>query len=207
MNCRVITISRSMGAGGEEIGRAAAERLGLRYADEEIIVKAAEIAGVSPETVAEVESTPGLVARILEAMARTPPDPQGWSAAQFLATDYRAAYEGLIQRVIQETASAGDVVIVAHGASIPLAGAKGVLRVLVTASAATRTERLAREAGISEAQAGKAVRESDRQRSDYLRRFYDVSHELPTHYDLVLNTDALALPLCATLIVAAARQE
>jgi hypothetical protein len=42
MACRVICISRSLGAGGEEIGRTVAKELGLRYADEEIITTAAE---------------------------------------------------------------------------------------------------------------------------------------------------------------------
>ncbi len=63
MPCRVICISRSLGSGGEEIGRTVAKELGFRYADEEIIVRAAQKAGVSPETVAEVEHTPGLIER------------------------------------------------------------------------------------------------------------------------------------------------
>ena len=58
MASRVICISRTIGAGGEEIGRAAAKELGFRYADEQIIIRAAEMAGVSPDTVAQVERTP-----------------------------------------------------------------------------------------------------------------------------------------------------
>jgi hypothetical protein len=42
MACRVICISRSLGVGGEEIGRTVAKELGFRYADEEIITTAAE---------------------------------------------------------------------------------------------------------------------------------------------------------------------
>ncbi|HEY5625944.1 MAG TPA: cytidylate kinase family protein, partial [Dehalococcoidia bacterium] len=61
----VVCISRSLGAGGEEIGRTVAAELEFRYADEEIIVRAAQEAGVSPETVAEAERTPGLITRIL----------------------------------------------------------------------------------------------------------------------------------------------
>ena len=206
MTCRVVTISRSIGAGGEEIGRAVAQELGFRYADEEIIVKAAEKAGVSPEAVAQVEHTPGLIVRILEAMART--DPEGWAgpAAQLPSVD-RSAYEGLIERVIRETANEGSVVIVAHGASVPLAGMTGLLRVLVTASPELRVERVAKRGTVGDAAAKRTVAESDRQRREYLRRFYGVGRELPTHYDLVVNTDVLTMPLAAKLIASAARGE
>ena len=205
MASRVICISRTIGAGGEEIGRAAAKELRFRYADEEIIIRAAEMAGVSPDTVAQVERTPGLVTRILEAMSRTPPDLEGWSATAMMLTDSASKYEGLIERVVRQTAEDGEVVIVAHGASIPLAGAGGLLRVLITASADLRTERLARAAGLGAAAAKKAVRESDRQRRDYLRRFYDVRQELPTHYDLVINTDVMTVPAAVQLLVTAAQ--
>jgi len=40
--------------------------------------------------------------------------------------------------------------------------------------------------------AAAAVADADRNRQDYLRRFHDVDRELPTHYDVVVNTDVLA---------------
>jgi hypothetical protein len=205
MSCRVICISRSLGAGGEEIGRMVAKELAFRYADEEIITRAAEEAGVTPGTIAQAEHTPSLIARILESVARTPPSPEGWSGAAILPPNTRLDYESLIEKVVRETAIKGDVVIVAHGASITLGDLSGVLRVLVTASPAVRAERLVREASLDAAEAKKAVAESDRQRRDYLRRFYNVRQELPTHYDLVVNTDILALPLAAGLIASAAK--
>ncbi len=205
MPCRVICISRSLGSGGEEIGRTVAKELGFRYADEEIIVRAAEKAGVSPETVAEVEHTPGLIERILESIARTPPSPEGWSGAAILPPNTRPDYESLIEKVVRETANEGNVVIIAHGASVPLAEMEGVLRVLVTASQGVRVKRHAADAGLEEPAAKKSIEESDRQRREYLRRLYQVGRELPTHYDLVVNTDALSVPLATQLIVSAAK--
>ena len=204
MTCTAITVSRTLAAGGEEIGFAAAMELGFRYADEEVIVRAAEMAGVSPQTLAEMEHTPGLVTRILEAMARTPPDPDG-AGYPILFDESRAGYQGLIERVVRETAAEGGVVIVAHAASVPLTGMKGLLSSFVTAPREARIARLVRDAGMGEAEARKATEESDRQRREYLRRFYDVREELPTHYDLVLNTDVLTIPAAAHLIIAAAK--
>ena len=48
------------------------------------------------------------------------------------------------------------------------------------------------------------MRNSDRERADYFRRFYDIDEELPTHYDIVVNTDTLGPEQAVNLIVAAA---
>ena len=204
MTCRVVTISRSTGAGGEEVARIVAKKLGFRYTDRQIVVRAAAEAGVSPESAAQAERTPGLVTRVFEAVVSTPIEPV-WSSYEALASHAEPAYEGLFEAVIRETADAGNVVIVAHGASFPLAGMSGLMRVFVTASERVRAERLAREADLGASEAKKAIAESDRQRKEYLRRFYNVRQELPTHYDLVVNTDSLASSLAARLIVSAAK--
>jgi cytidylate kinase len=206
MGYRVVCISRSLAAGGEEVGRSVAKELGFRYADEEIIVKAAEAAGASPELVAEAEHTSGLIDRILESMARTPiADPGDMSASAVLLAPPQSSYEGLIERMVRETANEGNVVIVAHGAAIPLGGESGLLRVFITASPRVRAERLSIEANLSASEARKAVADSDRQRREFLRRFYNVRQELPTHYDLVINTDVLTPPQAARLVVSAAK--
>lgn len=204
MACRVICISRFLGAGGEEIGRSVAGKLGFRYVDDEIIARAAEKAGVDPETVEQVEHAPGLALRILAGTAKLVADVQPWTAYLALLAETSPSYQQLIEQVIRETANAGDVVIVAHSASIPLAGMNGLLRALVTGTPARRAGRLAREAGLGEREAKKAIQDSDRQRRDYLRRFYAVHQELPLHYDLVVNTDALAPAPAAQVVLAAA---
>jgi cytidylate kinase len=111
---------------------------------------------------------------------------------------------GLIREVIEEVASEGQAVIVAHAASIALAGRDGVLRVLITASPEERANRLVWASGFEASQAEAAVRQSDMERSDYFRRFYNLNEELPTHYDLVVNTDTLTPELAVAAIVAAA---
>ena len=86
-----------------------------------------------------------------------------------------------------------------------LAFVEGVLRVLVTASVETRTRRLAATEGMGQTDAAQAIAESDRHRQDYFRRFYKVSEELPTHYDLVINTDVLTPEQAGEIITLAAR--
>jgi len=48
------------------------------------------------------------------------------------------------------------------------------------------------------------VKESDAGRRDYLKRFYKIDEELATHYDLVVNTDALSVEQAADLVSRAA---
>ena len=110
----------------------------------------------------------------------------------------------LIQKSIHETAERGDVVIVSHAASYALAGRDDVLRVLVTASPETRAGRAAQEGSLDNKKAAKAVADSDADRAAYLRRFYSVGDELPTHYDLALNSDSLSIELMSDLVVRAA---
>jgi hypothetical protein len=203
MDCRVIGISRSLGAGGEEVARVVADKLGFRLVDDEIIARAAEKAGVTPESMAKVEHSPSLIERILKYMGTAPVD-AGFGAYVPPAVGASESYEGIITSVIRETAVAGNVVILAHGASIPLAGTKGLLRVLVTGSGDARAARLAAE-GTDSAKARKQIDESDGQRREYLQRFYDVRQESPSHYDLIISTDTITPASAAALITAAAR--
>ena len=113
-------------------------------------------------------------------------------------------FEELIAEVIRETAAAGNAVIVAHGAAIPLAQTEGVLRVLVTASPGTRASRMTTEAH-GELRARKMVEESDAARADFFRRFDNLESEQPTNYDIVINTDHLDVPN-ATAVVRALMQ-
>ena len=202
MNCKVISISRALGAGGEEIGRDVAARLGFRFVDEEIVAGAAQKAGVSPETIEKIERTPPLIERILQFMGTTAVEPASYVPA---FPQMSPAYEALIEQVIRETAALGNVVIVAHGASIPLAGESGVLRVLVTGSPQFRAARLAKSGTNDDRKARKAIEDSDRERREYLQRFYNIRAELPTHYDIVLNTDVLPLASAADVITTAAK--
>src|SRR5574341_2191786 len=137
LGCRIVCVSRSLGAGGEEVARSVAERLGFRLVDDEIIARAAEKAGVTPETIEKVERSASLIDRILKYMGSAQGDP-GFGAYIPQAVSTSESYEGLIISVIRETAAAGNVVILAHGASFPLAGTDGLIRVLVTGSRETR---------------------------------------------------------------------
>jgi cytidylate kinase len=164
---------------------------------------------VNPEVVADVERRKSMLARLLHGLAEgAPGGATAWSGFAPLTEHpgpHRDALRGMIRSVLWESAERGNAVIVAHAASLALATRSDVLRVLITASSETRARRLAEAENIGAAEAEKLVARGDANRADYLKRFYDISTELPTHYDIVLNTDSVAPEEAATLILSAAR--
>jgi len=194
-----------LGAGGEEIARLVSERLGFAYVDEQIISRAAERGGIDPETVADEERRKSLMSNLLAVMADggamygPPPVAPTWSEPS--SENVRS----FIRDAIEEVAARGKAVIVAHAASHAIQSSAGALRVLITASPENRATRLAEADGLDGSEAAKAIKSSDAARTDYLKRFYGVK-ELPTSYDLVINTDALSLDRAADVIVQAAGQ-
>jgi cytidylate kinase len=216
----VICISASDGANAEEVATAVSEALGFRVISEEIVGRAAAEAGVDQETIADVEQRKTALMKVLERMAL-------WGAAdpQFvLSSDAQITagmigvglphsagaprpseeLRGLIRSAIDEFMSAGDVVLLAHAASQSLAGRDDVLRVFVTASPSTRSARLSESLQVDAKEADSLVKKGDAGRADYLKRFYGIQHELPTHYDIVVNTDSLTTGEAAAAIVSLA---
>jgi uncharacterized protein len=194
-----VCISHATGAGGEEVGRLVAERLGFLYVDDEIVARAAAKGGIGPGDVADEERRRSLVARVLDALAQG--GSEAWAlggvgtpvAGQELGSeDVRA----LIREAIEQTAARGKVVIVAHAASHAVPRGPEALRVLVTASPSTRAARIGDDGD-------RKVKAEDAARRDYLKRFYDIGEESPTHYDLVINTDVLSVEQTADLVARA----
>jgi cytidylate kinase len=202
----VVTIAMMTGAGAERIGRLAAERLGFQFLNDEIIDRAAEQAGVSRQEVAEVEHSPSLISRILSILGAGATPEYSGPVLMPEEIDPSPSYRQLIQDVIRQVAAQGRVVILAHGASILLGGTPGVLRVLVTASPETRAARLAAGAGRDARQAAREIQHADRERRSFFKRFHDLDEELPTHYDLVVNTDVLSPEGAARLIAYTAKE-
>lgn len=171
---------------------------------------AAEKAGAAPQLVADAEQRQRMLRRVLDELGATgaaamvgsagvappvphePPPPRGEELRRFIAD------------AIEAVASEGNVVIGAHAASFALRARDDVLRVFVTAQVATRARRVAREQGITAAEGEQRIRAADKTRADYLRRFYAIDREGPTHYDLVVNTDVLSVEQAAELVSRAA---
>jgi Cytidylate kinase-like family len=180
-----------------------ADQLGFLYVDNEIVAQAAARAGVGHAEVADAERRRSLIVRALDAIAQgggetwtmgtvgMPPTGSGLGRYDLLA---------LIREAIEQAAARGNVVIVAHAASHVIARPADALRVLVTASPDRRAQRLAELQGIDANEARRMIKDADAGRRDYLKSFHGVDQEMPTHYDLVLNTDVLRIEEAARVV-------
>jgi cytidylate kinase len=201
-------VSHATASGGDEIGKQVAAKLGYLYVDEEIVTRAAAQGGVEPRDIADEERRKSFATRFLSTLAESGGD--AWT----LSTPAAAMFDGLrpadlrdlIRETVVQTAARGNVVIVAHAASLAIEPGPGTLRVLVTASAGTRAKRIAAAEGLDDAQAEKTIKDSDAGRRDYLKRFYGVERESPTNYDLVVNTDHFSFEQSAEILLRAAEQ-
>jgi cytidylate kinase len=202
--CSVICVSYATGSGGDDVGHLVAERLGFLHVDEEIVAHAAARGGVSPADVADEERRKSLAKRILGSIAEGGSSAMaiGAGAPPIMIGDERGSSEiqALIRETIEQTAARGDVVITAHAASHALEPGRRVLRVLITASPGTRARRVSEQGNVDISAAERIVKTADAGRRDYLKRFYEVEQELPTHYDLVVNTDVISVVEAAELV-------
>jgi len=179
-----------------------ADRLGYRYVDDEVIEQAGEWAELAPAFVADAERRKPFMDRTLGRLAEQPPASRLFAGQTGRSLPTYADLQVLIKQVIASLADEGSVVIVSHAASFALSG-QGVLRVLVTASADTRARRLMSTRNIDRRAAERLVKQEDAGRADYLKRFYAIERELPTHFDLVVNTDVLTPERTVDVVVAA----
>lgn len=189
------------------VAQGVAERLGFALVDEEIVLRAAAEAGVEPRLVANAEKRRSFMERALDALASNTDGAAlalaGVGVVVVPETAVSDELRDLIRAAIEETAARGSAVIVSHAASHALASQPDVLRVLVTASPPIRRARVSSERDLNEKDAARAVDESDAARADYLKRFYGAKSELPTQYDIVVNTDRLSPDEAISLVALA----
>jgi cytidylate kinase len=190
---KVITFSVQLGSGGNEIARTIAQELGYRFLDHEVISRAADIAGVSPDTIAAAERWPTFVERMLERLALTtvvsegvlPAPPTNAGAMMLTSADYRA----LIEQVVHSLAEEGDCVIVGHASQAILKQTPRVFKVMVHGSKERRAQRLTMEEGIDMKEAIERVKTYDNQRSAFFKHAYNLDWLGSSTYDIAINTD------------------
>lgn len=188
----IITISHQMGAGGPEIGMAAAKRLGYRYVDQDLISDAARRYGLAEEKLSHLdESKPSLFERFDVETRR---------------------YITVIQTALLEFAEADNIVQMGRGGQWLLRGIPHVLRVRIAAPFEQRVRnwirRTAELTGETPNQraATDFVRRDDNDRAGRMKYLYEVDVSDPALYDVVINTEKLAYDAAVQVIEGLARR-
>lgn len=185
----IVTISAAYGAGGSALGRRVAERLGLELIDQTVPSAVTQKLGISgPDADILLRFTPRGFWKIL-----TYPFSLATSAPIALRNQQQLpASDRDVVRAIEtelfDAADRGDAVIVGHAAAMVLAGRPDAVHVRLDGAPDGRVELAMRQHGITAVAAGTQMRRSDRQRSGYVKHFYQADVSDARFYDLVLDT-------------------
>lgn len=185
-----LALSRLPGAGGVELGRRVAERLGYGFFDIEIVDWIARRAGLARELVAGVDE------HIRTAIERYVED--ALSPGRFTESDYLRH----LARVIATLGERGSAVIIGRGSPFLLPPERA-LRVLVVAPREMRLENLAKRRPLAGEEAEAALEAEDAARLAFLRHHFARNPDDPAHYDLTVNLGALPLDAACDLLVRA----
>jgi cytidylate kinase len=202
----IVTISRMFGSGGSAIAARVAQTLGWQLLDNAVVDAVAARLGVSPGEIEEREERVSTLAqRLADTLALGAPELLPASATTTLPPSEERIAE-VTARVIADATARGHTVLVGRGAQSVLAERADVLHVLCYAPHAALVARAAARLGIPERDAARLVDETNRQREQYVKKYFGRSWLGHENYHLCLNTDWLGLDGTAEIIIRLARE-
>jgi Cytidylate kinase-like family len=201
----LVALSASYGAGGNVVGPALAERLGVPFLDRAIPVKVAEQLRVSPEEVDAVEDGhPGWLERLLSGFsAGETVVPTPLPGAGLNSEDFRRETE----KVLLAQCQTGEGVMLGRAGAIVLRDDPAVLRVRLDGPKELRLRAAMGFGGIDEETARRTVDRLDRTHADYARELYGADIRDPALYHLMIESTAIDVDTCVELIATAARSK
>jgi cytidylate kinase len=184
---RIITVEREYGSGGARIAEKLARRLGWRLWDTELTQEIARRAHINPEAAARHdERVDPLLYRLFKVFARGSHEralPIG--EGQSFDTDSMVK---LLGSVIEEVAETGNSVIVGRGSPYILRNRPDVFHIFVFAPLEEKIRRV-RTLGKSEAEARELVETIDKERAQFIKRYFGADWPCRQLYDLMINSD------------------
>ena len=183
---KIITIEREYGSGGGEIAQSLAKQLGWKLWDQLLTEEIARLADC-PKAVVEVreERTDPLYYRLFKSFLRG--SYEGSINAPKLKLIDSESILRITQRVVQDAAKTGNSVIVGRGSQHFLRNREDTLRVFLYAPRADKVRRL-RARGKSEEEAEQLVDSVDRERSDFIQKYFHVEWPDRAIYHTMINT-------------------
>lgn len=196
MSNKVITISREFGSGGKYIGILVAKKLGIPCYDRDIIEKIAEESGFVDDFIKRVsEYAPSKSIFAYSFVGR--------SASGESIEDKIFAIQ---EKVIRELADKGPCVIVGRSADYILRK-YDTLDVFVYAPLEDKIARTMRFKNLSEKEAKKLVKDTDKKRSINYKYYTGKNWGERENYTVMLNSTALGIEKTAEFIAEIYRKE
>src|ERR1700740_1896842 len=183
---KIITVEREYGCGGGEIADLLAKQLGWKLWDQLLTEEIARLANC-PKAVVEVreERTDPLCYRLCKSFLRG--SYEGSINAHKLNLVDSENIIKITERVVQHAAKTGNCVIVGRGSQHFLRNRPDTLRVFLYASREDKIRRLLAR-GKSEKEAPQLVDTVDRERSDFIQKYFGVEWPDRAIYHSMINT-------------------
>jgi cytidylate kinase len=183
---KIITVEREYGCGGSEIAQLLAKRLGWKLFDQLLTEEIARLANC-PKTVVEVreERTDPLYYRLFKSFLRG--SYEGSINAPKLNLVDSESIVRISRRVVEQAATQGDCVIVGRGSQQFLKDRPDTLRVFLFAPTDDKVRRLLAR-GKSEQEAEQLVARVDRERADFIQKYFNVEWPDRAIYHAMFNT-------------------
>jgi cytidylate kinase len=182
----IITIEREYGSGGGEIAQLLAKQLGWKLWDQLLTEEIARLADC-PKSVVEVreEKTDPLYYRLFKSFLRG--SYEGSLNAHKLNLVDSECILKFTEQVVQHAAKTGNSVIVGRGSQQFLRNRQDALRVFLYAPREDKVRRLLAR-GKSERDAEQLVDTVDRERGDFVQKYFHVEWPDRPIYHTMINT-------------------
>lgn len=193
MGNKIITISRELGSGGKYIGELVAKKLNIPFYDKEIMEKVAEETGFVDQFVERIsEYAPS---KNIFAYAFV-----GRSASGESIEDY---INNIQRKIILDIAEKSPCVIVGRSADYILKDKHDTLNVFICGDIEEKKKRLSSLRGITEEEAEKLMKETDKKRSINYKYYTGQTWGNIKNYTMVLNSTKIGVEKCADIIISA----
>jgi cytidylate kinase len=183
---KIITIEREYGSGGGEIAQLLSKQLGWKLWDQLLTEEIARLAEC-PRAIVEVreEKTDPLYYRLFKSFLRG--SYEGSLNAHKLKVVDSESILKLTERVVQHAAKTGNSIIVGRGSQHFLRNREDTLRVFLYAPREDKVRRVLGR-GKSEGEAEQLVDTVDRERADFILRYFGVQWPDRAIYHSMINT-------------------
>lgn len=203
----VITLSRQLESGGDEVARLLCERLGYTFFDKKAMVQAGQDMGLAAAvalSAAEFKPTPkSLLERWFGSTQRlTGGDPSSWTFPALNDALQDLTIANLVD-IIHAGYKKGNVVIVGRGGMAALQDKPDVLHVRIQAPIELRVKRLAERERLALDDARAKIRERDVSDVEWIRRYFGLESHDPALFDVIINTAKITPADAADLIIKA----
>src|SRR6202795_2328198 len=183
---KIVTVEREYGSGGGEIAKLLSTQLGWKLWDQLLTEEIAKLANC-PKAVVEVreERTDPLYYRLFKSFLRG--SYEGSLNAHKLNVVDSESILKITERVVQHAAKTGNSVIVGRGSQHFLRNRQDTLRVFLYAPREEKVRRLLAR-GKTEKDAQQLVDTVDRDRVEFIQKYFHVEWPDRTAYHTMINT-------------------